>query len=182
MAAAILQGVGGAENLLSVDHCITRLRLEVKDMSRVDDAAIRAAGAPGVIRPGKNALQIVIGTSVQFVAEDLELLRRGGTVAAQPAPAPAPRRTVTHHDLIFAPAPSLIDGDTFSFTVTDRTGIHARPAGMIADIVKRYDCEVTVSAGDKSASAASVIGLMSLGAPDQAQALSALYAYMKENL
>ena len=65
---------------------------------------------------------------------------------------------------------------------------------MIADIVKRYDCEVTVSAGDKSASAASVVGLMSLGAqegtqltvhadgPDQAQALSALYAYMKENL
>ena len=74
MARTILRGLGGAENLLSIDHCITRLRLEVKDMGRVDESVIRSSGAAGVIRPGKNALQVVIGTSVQFVADELKNL------------------------------------------------------------------------------------------------------------
>ena len=74
MAEAILLGLGGAENILSIDNCITRLRLEIKDMSLVDDAALRAAGAKGVVRPGKNSLQVVIGTSVQFVADELKIL------------------------------------------------------------------------------------------------------------
>ena len=43
-------------------------------MSLVDDAALRAAGAKGVVRPGKNSLQVVIGTSVQFVADELKIL------------------------------------------------------------------------------------------------------------
>ncbi len=81
MAGTILQGLGGAENVLSVDNCITRLRLEVKDMSKVNDRIIRSSGAAGVIRPGKNALQVVIGTTVQFVADELKQLCN--------APAPA---------------------------------------------------------------------------------------------
>ena len=89
MAAVILRGLGGAENVLSVDNCITRLRLEVKDMGKVDDKVIRSSGAAGMIRPGKNALQIVIGTSVQFVADELKLL----------CSAPAPHRRVTREGM-----------------------------------------------------------------------------------
>ena len=74
MAEMILRGLGGADNVLSVDNCITRLRLEVKNMSKVDDKVIRSSGAAGLIHPGKNALQIVIGTSVQFVADELKQL------------------------------------------------------------------------------------------------------------
>ncbi len=74
MARAVLRGLGGAGNILSIDNCITRLRLEIRDMAKVDENAIRAAGAAGVIRPGKNALQVVIGTTVQFVADEMKAL------------------------------------------------------------------------------------------------------------
>ena len=74
MAETILKGLGGTDNVLSVDHCITRLRLEIRDMAKVDDGVIRSSGAPGVIRPGKNALQVVVGTTVEFVADELKQL------------------------------------------------------------------------------------------------------------
>ncbi|MBR4878118.1 MAG: PTS transporter subunit EIIB [Rhodocyclaceae bacterium] len=69
MAAAILAGCGGRENIASVDHCITRLRLEVKDERLVDEARIKKSGCAGVIRPGKGSVQVVIGPKVQFVCE-----------------------------------------------------------------------------------------------------------------
>ena len=76
MAAAFLEAVGGKDNVASSGHCVTRLRLELVDPSIVDEAAIKAAGAAGVIRPSKTALQIVVGTHVQFVAEEFERLMR----------------------------------------------------------------------------------------------------------
>ena len=85
MAAVILRGLGGAGNILSVDNCVTRLRLEIADMGKVDDSVIRSSGAAGVIRPGKNALQIVIGTSVQFVADELKQLWHTPATAAETA-------------------------------------------------------------------------------------------------
>ena len=74
VAAAILEGVGGAANIKSIDNCITRLRLEVKDSSLVDEKKIKSAGAAGVIRPSKTAVQVVIGTKVQFVADEFKKL------------------------------------------------------------------------------------------------------------
>ncbi len=72
MAAIILEGVGGKENVASIDHCITRLRLEVKDRLLVDEKKIKSSGAAGVIRPGKTAVQVVIGPKVQFVYEEFK--------------------------------------------------------------------------------------------------------------
>ena len=74
VAAEILEGVGGASNVTSIDNCITRLRLEVKDSSLVDEKKIKAAGAAGVIRPSKTAVQVIIGTKVQFVADEFKKL------------------------------------------------------------------------------------------------------------
>ena len=72
MAQIILEGLGGKENVTSIDHCITRLRLEVKDRLLVDEKKIKSSGASGVIRPGKTAVQIVIGPKVQFVFEEFK--------------------------------------------------------------------------------------------------------------
>ena len=69
IAKQILAGCGGKENIASIDNCVTRLRLEVKDMTQVDDKAIKAAGVAGVIKPGKNSVQVIVGTKVQFVAD-----------------------------------------------------------------------------------------------------------------
>jgi PTS system N-acetylglucosamine-specific IIC component len=74
MAAEILEALGGKDNVTSVDNCITRLRMEVKDRKVVDDKKIKAAGASGVIKPGKTSVQIVIGTKVQFVADEMKKL------------------------------------------------------------------------------------------------------------
>ncbi len=76
MAKAILEGVGGAANVTNVDNCITRLRLEVKDRLLVDEKKIKAAGAAGVVRPGKTSVQVIIGPKVQFVADEFKKLVR----------------------------------------------------------------------------------------------------------
>jgi len=74
VASIILEGVGGKDNVASIDNCITRLRLEIKDYTLVDEKKIKSAGVAGVIRPGKNAVQVVVGTKVQFVADEFKIL------------------------------------------------------------------------------------------------------------
>ena len=74
MAKIILEGIGGAANVASVDNCITRLRLEVKDRLLVDEKKIKSSGAAGVIRPGKTSVQVIIGPKVQFVADEFKKL------------------------------------------------------------------------------------------------------------
>ena len=74
MAEVILAGVGGKENVTSIDNCITRLRLEVKDRLLVDEKVIKSSGAAGVVRPGKTSVQVVIGPKVQFVADEFKKL------------------------------------------------------------------------------------------------------------
>ncbi|MFE6925316.1 glucose PTS transporter subunit EIIB [Nocardia sp. NPDC057663] len=70
-AEAIVKGLGGADNIIEIEGCITRLRTEVKDASLVDEAALKAAGAHGVLKVG-NAVQVVVGPSADSLAEDIE--------------------------------------------------------------------------------------------------------------
>lgn len=74
VAQTILEGLGGKENVVTIDNCITRLRLTVKDDSLVDDKKIKSAGVSGVMHPGKNNVQVVIGMQVQFVADEFKKL------------------------------------------------------------------------------------------------------------
>lgn len=76
VASIILEGVGGKDNVATIDNCITRLRLEIKDYTKVDEAKIKSAGIAGVIRPGKNSVQVIVGTKVQFVADEFKKLCR----------------------------------------------------------------------------------------------------------
>ena len=74
VAKTVLEGVGGRENVASIDNCITRLRLEIKDYTKVDEKKIKSAGVAGVVRPSKTAVQVIIGTKVQFVADEFKKL------------------------------------------------------------------------------------------------------------
>ena len=74
MARFILEGLGGASNLKEFDYCATRIRVEVNDYVQVDEKKIKYAGIPGVIRPSKNNVQVVIGPKVQFVFDELKKL------------------------------------------------------------------------------------------------------------
>ncbi len=70
-AESILAGLGGADNVVEIEPCITRLRTEVKDASLVDEKALKAAGAHGVIASG-TVVQVVVGPEADNLAEDIE--------------------------------------------------------------------------------------------------------------
>ena len=72
IAGQILAGLGGKANIASLDNCITRLRVEVINQEEVDEKAIKAAGVSGVIRPSKTSVQVVVGTQVQHVADEMK--------------------------------------------------------------------------------------------------------------
>lgn len=72
VAKIVLEGIGGKENVASLDNCITRLRFEIKDYTKVDEKKIKSAGVAGVIRPNKTAVQVIVGTKVQFVADEMK--------------------------------------------------------------------------------------------------------------
>jgi PTS system N-acetylglucosamine-specific IIC component len=72
VASGVLEAIGGKENVASVDYCATRLRFEIKDYTAVNEKAIKAAGAAGVVRPSKTSCQVVIGPKVQFVYDELK--------------------------------------------------------------------------------------------------------------
>lgn len=69
LAKAYIEALGGRNNIVSVDNCVTRLRLGVKDNAIIVDKKLTALGARGVIRPGKGNIQVIVGTNVQFVAD-----------------------------------------------------------------------------------------------------------------
>ncbi len=72
IASGVLAGIGGKDNVSSVDYCATRLRFEIRDYTAVNEKAIKAAGAAGVIRPSQKSCQVVIGPKVQFVYDELK--------------------------------------------------------------------------------------------------------------
>jgi len=72
IATIVLEGLGGKENVTSLDNCVTRIRAEVKDYVQVDEKKIKSAGVAGVIRPSKTSVQVIVGTQVQFVADEIK--------------------------------------------------------------------------------------------------------------
>lgn len=76
MAAKIYEGLGGDDNVTSVDNCTTRLRVEVKDMEQVDEAKIKTTNIPGINIVGKHSIQVIVGTNVQFVADEILKMRK----------------------------------------------------------------------------------------------------------
>jgi N-acetylglucosamine PTS system EIIB component len=70
-AEKLVAGLGGAANIVEIEPCITRLRTEVEDASLIDEAALKAAGAHGVMRSG-TVVQVVLGPQADTIASDIE--------------------------------------------------------------------------------------------------------------
>jgi PTS system glucose-specific IIC component len=102
MAARLVAAFGGGANIKSLDACITRLRLELNDVSLASADALRALGAAGVLQVG-GGMQAIFGTRSENLKTDMdEYLRAGGApavgparAAGTPAPAPAPADEVS---------------------------------------------------------------------------------------
>jgi PTS system N-acetylglucosamine-specific IIC component len=69
-AEQLIAAFGGRSNLVNVDACITRLRMEVADPGKVDQARLKALGAAGVIEVGNN-VQAVFGTQAEALKNDI---------------------------------------------------------------------------------------------------------------
>jgi PTS system N-acetylglucosamine-specific IIB component len=67
----IVAGLGGTANIVEVEGCITRLRTELTDPSLVDEAALKRAGAHGVVRLGQ-VVQVVVGPEADMLADDIQ--------------------------------------------------------------------------------------------------------------
>jgi PTS system N-acetylglucosamine-specific IIC component len=63
--------LGGAANLASVDACMTRLRLNLNDPAAIDEPRLKALGARGIVRPGGNSVQVVLGPIADQVAGEI---------------------------------------------------------------------------------------------------------------
>lgn len=97
-AGALVRAFGGAQNLESLDACVTRLRISVKDPAAVDEAALKALGAAGVMKVG-NGVQAVFGPLSENLKTDMqEYLDREG----EPTP------VVPSHE-VHAVAPVVVD-------------------------------------------------------------------------
>jgi N-acetylglucosamine PTS system EIICBA or EIICB component len=88
---AFVDALGGAENLETVDACTTRLRLVVRDQSRVHEATLRSLGARGFVRPSERALQVVVGPIADQIAGEIRVaIGVAATSELPPAPVSLP--------------------------------------------------------------------------------------------
>ena len=76
LAAQYLSVIGGVENVLNIDACISRLRLTLKEAAKVDEAAAKRLGASGVIRLNEQSVQIVVGTKAELIAAKMQELAK----------------------------------------------------------------------------------------------------------
>ena len=76
LAAKIYDGLGGSANVTTIDYCATRLRVEVKDMKKVNQKKIKDTGVHGINVVGPTSIQVIVGTHVQFVVDKIEKLRK----------------------------------------------------------------------------------------------------------
>jgi PTS system N-acetylglucosamine-specific IIC component len=67
-----IEALGGKDNIKSIDACITRLRLELRDTSKIDEKTLQELGATGVLKANKNNAQVVVGTKAEMIADDIK--------------------------------------------------------------------------------------------------------------
>lgn len=86
-AEKFIAGLGGKDSIIDVDNGATRLRMEIADPSKIDEHALKRAGAAGTIKTGGHAVQVVYGLNVQFVKDAMDDLISGRTARIEAAQA-----------------------------------------------------------------------------------------------
>lgn len=71
IALKIIEGLGGLENILTVNNCISRLRVDVKDMNLVNEAILKKTGSLGIIKPSENHIHVIYGPKVEQIADSV---------------------------------------------------------------------------------------------------------------
>lgn len=83
LGSAIMEALGGKENIVEIDNCISRLRLVLKDSAKVNEKALKATGSLGLIRINEENVQVVYGAKVEKAAAELKrAVKKAGSSAA----------------------------------------------------------------------------------------------------
>ncbi|MGK3992423.1 N-acetylglucosamine-specific PTS transporter subunit IIBC [Sorangium sp. So ce1024] len=107
LAGQLLRALGGHGNIREIDACITRLRLVMVDRDLVKDADLKALGAKGVVRPGTDGLQVILGPMAESIAREMRELRVAAPAATTaPAAATAPAASAAPAASVATPAAS----------------------------------------------------------------------------
>lgn len=114
LARQYIAAVGGSDNLTGIDACITRLRLNVKDSSLVNEAMAKRLGASGVIRLNKTSVQIIVGFVAEKIANAMKTTGPVAAASADAAPAaaaPAAKPQAVLNTVTIAELVSPVTGD-----------------------------------------------------------------------
>jgi PTS system N-acetylglucosamine-specific IIB component len=76
VAEQVIVGLGGADNIKHMEPCITRIRVELADKSKLDEATLKQAGAHGVMKMG-SAVQVVMGTQSDNIESEMRRIMSG---------------------------------------------------------------------------------------------------------
>src|SRR5699024_3867290 len=77
-----LNALGGPDNIQTLDYCATRLRLHIKDMEQVDEKSLKRQGENGIMKISKKNLQVIVGTTVEFLATAMRKRMDAGDMEA----------------------------------------------------------------------------------------------------
>lgn len=103
MGTAIMEALGGKENIVEIDNCISRLRLILKDSAVVNEKALKATGSLGVIRINEENIQVVYGAKVEKAAAELKRAVRNSVGTAFKAPVAGTMIPITEvEDTVFS--------------------------------------------------------------------------------
>ncbi len=116
-ARQYIAAIGGSDNLTGIDACITRLRLNVKDATLVNDAYAKRLGASGVIRLNKQSVQVIVGTRAELVANAMRDVLTQGPVAAY-------------------------EGASASTVSTEKTPVKQANAKVLLEMIAPFDGEI----------------------------------------
>ncbi|HEX6093895.1 MAG TPA: N-acetylglucosamine-specific PTS transporter subunit IIBC [Dongiaceae bacterium] len=145
-AVGYLRALGGNKNLKLVDACTTRLRLEIVDDALVNEPALRSLGARGVVRPSRNALQVVIGPQAEILAGEIrEAMASGEHAPLAPAAAAAAPAAGAESSAAAAPEPASAEDTAVAQRLVQALGGSANVAKAEHVAVTRLRFEVRES-------------------------------------
>ncbi|TNH03995.1 hypothetical protein FHQ30_12390 [Pasteurellaceae bacterium Phil11] len=73
-AQQFVAALGGKDNISSIDACITRLRLVLRNRSKINETQLKALGSKGNVKLGDNALQVILGPEAEIIADEMKTL------------------------------------------------------------------------------------------------------------
>ena len=169
MPMMIVEGLGGKNNITSIDCCATRLRVEINDISKINENKIKKAGALGYVKISEKACQVIVGLKVQQVLEEIKCIMNNNLNENKNV-----SNKIKHGENIECYFEKIDKKNQniektcnekceFDYVVKLKNGMHARPAGKLVNIVKDYNSKVKIFANNKIADGNSIMNIMSLG-------------------